>query len=227
MIWPKIIATILPLSLLEGLTTKKEYCTNSNLSERITLRLAESPSNQIINQLENFLFLRNRPWRLFEGAAYLRRMYRYGFFTTGELKLDYAFGLIMKKIFDRKLQARIYQDAFHAKTVHQARVITKQKRIKVDKNLINVLSFNVWIESEKKINLMLSFIIIMKNKKLFKLQLLILCQRVLKRTHKSHHMFIIKFYPRANYICIDDLLLISRTFSFQFFKTKIFDMKNL
>ena len=80
-------------------------------------------------------------------------MHRYGLLTNEELKLDYVLGLTVNKLLDRRLQTRIHQDAFHAKSIHQARVIIKQKHIRVGKDLVNVPSFNVRVESEKKINL--------------------------------------------------------------------------
>jgi ribosomal protein S4 len=62
-------------------------------------------------------------------------------------------GLTLNKLLDRRLQTRISQDAFHAKSVHQARVVIRQRHIRVGKDLVNVPSFNVRTESEKKINL--------------------------------------------------------------------------
>jgi small subunit ribosomal protein S9e len=91
--------------------------------------------------------------RLFEGAALLRRMHRYGLLSNEELKLDYVLGLTLNKLLDRRLQTRISQDAFHAKSIHQARVIIRQRHIRVGKDLVNVPSFNVRVDSEKKINL--------------------------------------------------------------------------
>ena len=83
------------------------------------------------------------PRRLFEGAALLRRMHRYGLLSTEELKLDYVLGLTLNKLLDRRLQTRIAQDAFHAKSMHQARCIIKQRHIRVGKNLVNSSSFMV------------------------------------------------------------------------------------
>ena len=83
------------------------------------------------------------PRRLFEGAALLRRMHRYGLLSTEELKLDYVLGLTLNKLLDRRLQTRISQDAFHSKSIHQARVIIRQRHIRVGKDLVNAPSFNV------------------------------------------------------------------------------------
>ena len=80
-------------------------------------------------------------------------MHRYGLLSTEELKLDYVLGLTSNKLLDRRLQTRISQDAFHAKSIHQARAIIKQRHIRVGKSLVNSSSFMVRTESEKKINL--------------------------------------------------------------------------
>lgn len=93
------------------------------------------------------------PKRLFEGAALLRRMHRYGLLSNEELKLDYVLGLTLNKLLDRRLQTRIAHDSFHSKSIHQARCIIKQKHIRVGKSLVNSPSFMVRTESEKKINL--------------------------------------------------------------------------
>jgi small subunit ribosomal protein S9e len=90
---------------------------------------------------------------LFEGAALLRRMHRYGLLSNEELKLDYVLGLTLNKLLDRRLQTRIAHDSFHSKSIHQARCIIKQKHIRVGKSLVNSPSFMVRTESEKKINL--------------------------------------------------------------------------
>jgi small subunit ribosomal protein S9e len=93
------------------------------------------------------------PRRLFEGAALLRRMHRYGLLSSEELKLDYVLGLTVNKLLERRLQTRVSQDHFHAKSMHQARVLIKQRHIRVGKNLVNVPSFTLRGDSEKKINL--------------------------------------------------------------------------
>ena len=91
--------------------------------------------------------------RLFEGAALLNRMHRYGLLTNEELKLDYVLGLTVNKFLDKRLQTRIYQEGFQAKSIHQARVLIHQRHIKVGKNLVNSNQFLVRTTSEKKINL--------------------------------------------------------------------------
>ena len=62
-------------------------------------------------------------------------------------------GLTLNKLLDKRLQTRIYQEGFQAKSVHQARVLIHQRHIKVGKSLVNANSFLVRTSSEKKINL--------------------------------------------------------------------------
>ena len=80
-------------------------------------------------------------------------MHRYGLLTNEELKLDYVLGLTLNKFLDKRLQTRIYQEGFQAKSIHQARVLIHQRHIKVGKNLVNANQFLVRTTSEKKINL--------------------------------------------------------------------------
>ena len=93
------------------------------------------------------------PRRLFEGAALLNRCHRYGLLSNEELKLDYVLGLTMNKFLDRRLQTRLYQEGFQAKSIHQARVVIQQRHIKVGKYLVNAPQFLVRTSCEKKINL--------------------------------------------------------------------------
>ena len=80
-------------------------------------------------------------------------MHRYGLLSNEELKLDYVLGLTLSKFLDKRLQTRIYQEGFQAKSIHQARVLIHQRHIKVGKNLVNASQFLVRTSSEKKINL--------------------------------------------------------------------------
>jgi small subunit ribosomal protein S9e len=93
------------------------------------------------------------PRRLFEGAALLNRCHRYGLLSNEELKLDYVLGLTMNKFLDRRLQTRLYQEGFQAKSIHQARVVIQQRHIKVGRYLVDAPQFMVRTSSEKKINL--------------------------------------------------------------------------
>jgi small subunit ribosomal protein S9e len=68
------------------------------------------------------------PKRIFEGAALLRRMNRFGLLADDELELDFILQLTTQKLLERRLQTKVY------------------------KQLVNVPSFNVRTASEKHID---------------------------------------------------------------------------
>jgi small subunit ribosomal protein S9e len=91
------------------------------------------------------------PKRIFEGAALMRRMFRYGLLGSEENKLDYILGLTLHKFMDRRLQTVVYKKGL-AKSMHHARVLIRQRHIKVGKNLCTIPSFMVRVESENRID---------------------------------------------------------------------------
>merc|ERR1711871_1088237 len=93
--------------------------------------------------------------RLFEGPALLRRMIRYGLLTDEERELDYVLQLTTQKLLERRLQTKVFKQGM-AKSIHHARVLIKQRHIRVGKQLVNVPSFNVRVDSEKHIDLALN-----------------------------------------------------------------------
>jgi len=90
------------------------------------------------------------PRRLFEGQALLRRLTRIGLLTETEQKLDYVLSLNVEKFLDRRLQTRVFAHGL-AKSIHHARVLIRQRHIRVGKRLVNVPSFIVRLDSEKHI----------------------------------------------------------------------------
>merc|ERR1712137_275751 len=91
------------------------------------------------------------PRRLFEGAALMRRMFRYGLLSEQENKLDYILGLTINKLMDRRLQTIVYRKGY-ARSMHHARVLIRQRHIKVGKSLVTIPSFCVRTESEKAVD---------------------------------------------------------------------------
>jgi small subunit ribosomal protein S9e len=91
------------------------------------------------------------PKRIFEGAALLRRMSRYGLLADDELELDFVLQLSTQKLLERRLQTKVYKQGL-AKTIHHARVLIRQRHIRVGSQLVNVPSFNVRMASEKHID---------------------------------------------------------------------------
>jgi small subunit ribosomal protein S9e len=91
------------------------------------------------------------PKRVFEGAALLRRMSRYGLLADEELDLDSILQLTTQKLLERRLQTKVYKQGL-AKSIHHARVLIRQRHIRVGSQLVNVPSFNVRTSSEKHID---------------------------------------------------------------------------
>ena len=65
-------------------------------------------------------------------------------------KLDYVLALDAEKFLERRLQTLVFKLGL-AKSVHHARVLIKQQHIGVGKQLVNVPSFLVRVDSEKHI----------------------------------------------------------------------------
>merc|ERR1712013_582916 len=80
------------------------------------------------------------PRRLFEGNALLRRLVR-----TGVL------GVKIEDFLERRLQMQVFKLGL-AKSIHHARVLIRQRHIRVRKQLVNVPSFIVRLDSQKHID---------------------------------------------------------------------------
>ncbi|EEA05574.1 40S ribosomal protein S9, putative [Cryptosporidium muris RN66] len=95
------------------------------------------------------------PIRVFQGEALLRRMERLGLLSENERKLDYVLGLTVNKFLERRLQTRVFKLGL-AKSIHHARVLIRQHHIRVGRQIVNVPSFMVRLDSEKHIDFSLS-----------------------------------------------------------------------
>ena len=93
--------------------------------------------------------------RAFQGDALLRRMTRYGALSEGERKLDFVLGLTTAKFMERRLQTKVFKLGL-AKSIHHARVLIRQRHIRVGKQVCNVPSFLVRVDSEKHIDFALT-----------------------------------------------------------------------
>merc|ERR1719229_1564229 len=93
--------------------------------------------------------------RIFQGDALLRRMIRLGLLGENEKKLDYVLGLTSAKIMERRLQTKVFKLGL-AKSIHHARVLIRQRHIRVGKQMCNVPSFLVRVDSEKHIDFALT-----------------------------------------------------------------------
>lgn len=116
------------------------------------------------------------PRRLFEGNALLRRvragplrtadadgapdapagqLVRIGVLDEQRMKLDYVLGLKIEDLLARRLQTRVFKLGM-AKSVHHARVLIRGRHIRVGKQLVNVPSFIVRLDSDKHIDFALT-----------------------------------------------------------------------
>ncbi|CAD7922364.1 unnamed protein product [Amoebophrya sp. A25] len=89
--------------------------------------------------------------RIFEGEALLRRMIRLGLLNESEKKLDYVLGLTLAKFMERRLQTKVFKLQI-ARSMHHARVLIRQRHIRVGKQICNVPGFMVRLDSEKHID---------------------------------------------------------------------------
>ena len=69
------------------------------------------------------------PKRLFEGAALLRRLHRYGILEESKTKLDYVLSLTAKDFLERRLQTTVFKLGL-ARSIHHARVLIRQRHIR-------------------------------------------------------------------------------------------------
>jgi small subunit ribosomal protein S9e len=94
------------------------------------------------------------PRRLFETPPLLRRLKRYGLLTDDENSLDDILKLTTQRFMERRLQTKVLKQGL-AKSIHHARVLIRQRHIRVGKQVVNVPSFVVRTDSEKHIDLAL------------------------------------------------------------------------
>merc|ERR1711973_465978 len=69
----------------------------------------------------------------------------------GRMKLDYVLGLKIEDFLERRLQTQVFKLGL-AKSIHHARVLIKQRHIRVRKQVVNVPSFIVRLDSQKHID---------------------------------------------------------------------------
>merc|ERR1739842_97088 len=95
------------------------------------------------------------PKRLFEGNALIRRLVRVGVLDESRMKLDYVLALKVEDFLERRLQTCVYKLGL-SKSIHHARVLIRQRHIRVGKQICNIPSFLVRLDSEKHIDFALT-----------------------------------------------------------------------
>lgn len=88
--------------------------------------------SKIRNAARTLLTLEERdPRRIFQGNALLKRMYRYGLLDESQKGLDYVLALQPSDFLERRLQTLVFKLG-HAKSIHHARVLIRQRHIRCD-----------------------------------------------------------------------------------------------
>jgi small subunit ribosomal protein S9e len=95
------------------------------------------------------------PKRLFEGNALIRRLIRIGVLDKSKNKLDYVLGLKVEDFLERRLQTQVFKLGL-AKSIHHARVLIRQRHIRVGKHIVDIPSFVVRLDSQKLIDFALT-----------------------------------------------------------------------
>ncbi|KAF6154660.1 hypothetical protein GIB67_000544, partial [Kingdonia uniflora] len=112
--------------------------------------------SRIRNNARNLLTLDEKnSRRIFEGDALLRRMNKYGLLDESQNKLDYVLALTVENFLERRLQTLVFK-AGMAKSIHHARVLIRQRHIRVGRQVVNIPSFMVKVESQKHIDFSLT-----------------------------------------------------------------------
>ncbi|KAL5706917.1 40S ribosomal protein S9-2 [Ranunculus cassubicifolius] len=107
--------------------------------------------SRIRNNARNLLTMDEKnPRRIFEGKALLRRMNRYGLLDESQNKLDYVLALTVENFLERRLQTLVFKSGM-AKLIHHARVLIRQRHIRVGRQVVNIPSFMVRVDSQKHI----------------------------------------------------------------------------
>ncbi|RHZ89701.1 hypothetical protein Glove_12g44 [Diversispora epigaea] len=124
-------------------------------NKREIWRVAYTLSN-IRRAARELLTLDDRdPRRLFEGNALIRRLVRIGVLDETKMKLDYVLALKIEDFLERRLQTQVFKLGL-AKSIHHARVLIRQRHIRVGKQIVDIPSFIVRLDSQKHIDFALT-----------------------------------------------------------------------
>ena len=85
----------------------------------------------------------------------IRRLIRIGVLDESKAKLDYVLALQIEDFLERRLQTIVFKHGL-AKSVHHARVLIKQRHIRVGKQIVDVPSFVVRLDSAKHVDFALT-----------------------------------------------------------------------
>lgn len=89
--------------------------------------------------------------RLFEGQALIKRLHRMGVMEESQNKLDHVLAIKTQDFLERRLQTQVFKLNL-AKSIHHARVLIQHRHIRVRKQIVNIPSFMVRVDSQKHID---------------------------------------------------------------------------
>merc|ERR1719420_2592646 len=95
------------------------------------------------------------PKRLFETPPLIRRLKRFGLMTEEENSLDDILKLTTQRFMERRLQTKVLKLGL-AKSIHHARCLIRQRHIRVGRQICDIPSFLVRLDSEKHIDFALT-----------------------------------------------------------------------
>ncbi|GAA0172735.1 ribosomal protein [Lithospermum erythrorhizon] len=93
--------------------------------------------------------------RIFEGEALLRRTNRFRLLDGSQNKIDYVLALTVENFLERRLQTPVFKTRM-ATSIHHARVLIRKRHIRVGRQVVNVPSFMVRMDSQKHIDFSLT-----------------------------------------------------------------------
>jgi small subunit ribosomal protein S9e len=137
----------------ERLDQELKYCGEYGLRCKKEVWRAKFMVSKLRKRARILLMLdETNPSRLFEGAAILRQCLRLGILAEDKLKLDYVLALTDEEFLKRRLQTIVHKKSI-ARSIHHARVLIRQRHIRVGGQVVNTPNFIVRLDSEKHIDL--------------------------------------------------------------------------
>merc|ERR1712098_886862 len=82
-------------------------------------------------------------------------MIRHGILDEDKQRLDYVLALKIENFMERRLQTLVFKRGL-AKSIHHARVLIRQKHIRVGRQIVDIPSFMVRVESQPHIEFSLT-----------------------------------------------------------------------
>ena len=87
---------------------------------------------------------------MFEGNALIRCLVRIGVLDESRMRLDYILDLEIEDFLELQLQTQVFKSDL-VQSIHHAHVLIRKRHIRVGKQIVNVPSFVVRLDSQKHI----------------------------------------------------------------------------